>query len=69
MNVRKVIGKRITKVFQTRVYSDNMNRWIWNVDGLLLENGMLVTFHTAELEGDYATVATILERNPKKENA
>lgn len=59
MNSRRVEGKRIHKVYQQKVWDPNRRRWVWDLRGLLLEDGTYVSFSTAELEGDYATVTRL----------
>lgn len=51
MNARKIVGKRIARVQQTRVWT--RGEWVVALDWIELENGDRIVAHTVETEGEY----------------
>lgn len=61
MRARDVVGKRIVRVAQSRMWNDNGGGFVWNVDHLELEDGTLVWATTVETEGEYLHEFTALK--------
>jgi hypothetical protein len=56
MKARDIVGKRVIAVKQSRV-SDKGHYPVQNIDHILFDNGVVMYFTVAELDGDYAVEA------------
>lgn len=65
MKARDVIGRRIVAVHQQRVPADRaadgfvLREGFTHIDGIVLDNGTVITFGVIELEGDYGVEPTV----------
>jgi len=62
MKKSDAVGRRIVKVFQERVFDENLGRWRWAVTAFELDNGSTLTFTTIELPGEYGTDVSVVKR-------
>lgn len=57
MRANDIVGRRIRGVVQ-ECCTDNSNTRVWHVSQIVFEDGSSLTFHVAELAGDYAVLGT-----------
>jgi len=62
MKARDVIGKRITRIRQTRLSPGVGRSMAVNIDWIELEDGTLITFGVAEGDSEYFIEATARKR-------
>lgn len=68
MKARDIVGRRVVAVKQSRI-SDAGHGCVQNIDTILFDNGVVLYFTVAELDGDYAveahTIRTIRTKRKK----
>jgi len=57
MRKRDAVGRKIVRVLQERTVT-NHGKTVYNVYGLVLDNGTTLVLSVAELESDYAVEVT-----------
>jgi hypothetical protein len=65
MKARDIVGRRVVAVRQSRV-SDKGHYPVQNINSILFDNGVVLYFTVAELDGDYAVEAHTIRTKRKK---
>ena len=60
MRARDVVGKRVVRVLQERVWNTHLGMWVGNVTGFVLDNGTVVSLNVVEDDYGYQIEASVV---------